>query len=144
MPGLGLVLQSVSGWDGFHLHLRVIKVLRGNAACKDWDRYLLVGETCPVQTRHNSLEYGQDRNPGYFLLAMRPAAMKILGCHGLHWYVDYPVKEKKLGKFWKMEEVSTLAFSAFAGNRYVQHGGVGWKREHALRYTTYVVSDGAI
>lgn len=51
------------------------------------------------------------------------------------------MKEKKLGIVLRMEKVAITPFSVFDRNRYVQHADAGWKREHELRYHTYVILD---
>lgn len=71
---------------------------------KSGGRYLLPGEWCLVPTLHD-YKYEQNRNPRYFLLITGPEAITIWTLHSWHWYVDYPMKQKKkLGKVLKMEE----------------------------------------
>lgn len=82
----------------------------------------------PSADQHNDFEYELDWNPRYFVLVTGPYTTMICMCQGLHWCVDYPMKEKiMLDKALKLEEVAILAFSLFVRNVFVQNAGAEGK-----------------
>lgn len=56
---------------------------------------MLTGEDLLAKKWHVDFEYEQYKNRGYILLIRGPEATIIWVYHGLPWYVEYSMNEKK-------------------------------------------------
>lgn len=105
-------------------------------------RFLITAMNCPPQTGHDDLEHRERKNNGYFVTINGCEQCTLWVSRGSYSYVFYSDKEKEiLRDVFRMEEVVLPAECVFFGHGSLNHAGGGWKRNHPLRYHTYVIPE---